>query len=115
MLRKMKPGQPGTKQLLAQYGDRLVCVRYRYDARARKRIKTVEIVVAESDWLPPAERCSPEEIICLRIGFVDRAQQQQLRAAGGKWDDRRCVWRIRYDAAVKLGFAAQIERREVSL
>jgi hypothetical protein len=26
----LKPGQKGTKQLLAQYGDRLICVRYRY-------------------------------------------------------------------------------------
>lgn len=114
MLRKMKPGQPGTKQLLAQYGERLVCVRYRYDAGARKRIKTVEIIVTESEWLPPAERFSPEEIVWLRIGFVDRAQQQQLRAAGGKWDSERCIWNIRYDAAVKLGFVAQVERRKVS-
>ncbi|MGH7551901.1 MAG: hypothetical protein ACREMQ_02610 [Longimicrobiales bacterium] len=29
----LKPGEKGTKQLLAQYGDRLICVRYRYDAR----------------------------------------------------------------------------------
>ena len=115
MLRKMKPGQLGTKQLLAQYGAQLVCVRYRYDAPRRKRIKTVEIVVAESEWVPPQQRFAAQEIVWLRIGFVDRAQQQRLRAAGGKWDDRRCVWNIRYDAAVKLGFATQVERREVSL
>lgn len=115
MLRKMKPGQPGTKQLLAQYGEQLVCVRYRYDAPTRKRIKTVEIVVAESEWQPPAQRFMKDEIVWVRIGFVDRSQQQQLRAAGGKWDARRCVWNIRYDAAVKLGYAAHVERREVSL
>ena len=28
----LRPGQKGTKQLLAQYGDRLISVRYRYDA-----------------------------------------------------------------------------------
>jgi len=28
-----KPGQKGTKQLRTQYGDRLVYVRYRYDAQ----------------------------------------------------------------------------------
>jgi hypothetical protein len=33
----LKPGQKGTKQLLAQYGARLVCVRYRYDAEQKKR------------------------------------------------------------------------------
>jgi len=35
----LKPGQRGTKQLLAQYGDRLVCVRYRYDAQRKKRFR----------------------------------------------------------------------------
>jgi hypothetical protein len=28
-LLNLEPGQKGTKQLLTQYGDRLVCVRYR--------------------------------------------------------------------------------------
>ncbi len=114
MLRKMKPGQPGTKQLLEQYGAQLVCVRYRYDAQRRKRLKTVELVVAESEWVPPKHRFAPDEIVWVRIGFVERVQQQRLRAAGGKWDDRRCVWQLRYDAAVKLGLAAHVERREVS-
>jgi hypothetical protein len=44
----LKPGKKGTKQLLAQYGDRLVCVRYRYDAQRKKRFKTVELIVAAS-------------------------------------------------------------------
>jgi len=43
----LKPGQKGTKQLLAQYGDRLICVRYRYDVQRKKRLKTVELLVAE--------------------------------------------------------------------
>ena len=36
----LRPGQNGAKQLQAQHGDRLVCVRYRYDARQQKRFKT---------------------------------------------------------------------------
>ena len=35
----LKPGQKGTKQLLSQYGDRLICVRYRYDVQRKKRLK----------------------------------------------------------------------------
>ena len=50
----LKPGQKGTKQLLAQYGDRLICVRYRYDVQRKKRLKTVELLVAERDWQPGA-------------------------------------------------------------
>jgi hypothetical protein len=49
----LKPGQKRTKQLLAQYGDHLICVRYRYDALRKKRLKTVELLVAERDWEPP--------------------------------------------------------------
>jgi hypothetical protein len=50
----LRPGQGGTKRLLAQYGERLVCVRYRYDEKREKRLKTVEIIVEESDWDPSA-------------------------------------------------------------
>src|SRR5437879_12323808 len=46
----LKPGQKGTKQLLAQYGDRLICVRYRYEAQAKKRFKTVEHLFAGREW-----------------------------------------------------------------
>src|SRR5262252_2621059 len=42
-----KPGRKGTKQLLAQYGDRLVCVRYWHDAQQKKRFKTVELRAAD--------------------------------------------------------------------
>jgi hypothetical protein len=38
----LRPSQPGTKQLRVQCGERLVCVRYRYDEQRQKRLKTVE-------------------------------------------------------------------------
>ena len=36
---KLRPGENGTKTLLKQYGEQLVCVRYRYDRQRRKRYK----------------------------------------------------------------------------
>ena len=60
----------GTKQLLEQYGDRLVCVRYRHDAQQKKRFKTVELIVAEWAWEPPAPRIPADQIVTLRIGFI---------------------------------------------
>jgi hypothetical protein len=45
----LKPSQKGTKQLLAPYGNRLICVRYRYDPQRKKRLKTVELLVGERD------------------------------------------------------------------
>ena len=115
MLRKLKPGQPGTKRLLEQYGAQLICVRYRYDAVARKRVKTVEIVIEENEWQPPPPPLKAEDIVLLHTGFVGPVQEQQLRAAGGRWDSKRCLWLIRYEAAVNLGLSAHVERREVSL
>lgn len=46
------PGANGTKALLREYGDQLVCVRYRYDKKKHKRYKTIEIIVEEKDWVP---------------------------------------------------------------
>lgn len=47
-----KPGQKGTKELTLLYGEKLVCVRYRYDIEKKRRYKTVEIIVEESEWIP---------------------------------------------------------------
>ena len=41
----LKPGQRGTKSLAEKYGDALLCVRFRYDAELRQRLKTVELII----------------------------------------------------------------------
>ena len=82
----LKPGQKGTKQLLAQYGDRLICVRYRYDAQRKKRFKTVELVIAECDWEPPRPRFAHDQIVGLRVAFADVAVRDRVKQAGGTWD-----------------------------
>ena len=51
----LRSGQKGTKRLIAQYGKRLVCVRYRYDAQKKKRYKTVELIVEEVGLATQAE------------------------------------------------------------
>lgn len=48
----LTPGQKGTKQLTKEYGEQLICVRYRYDSSRLKRYKTVELIVDEQDWAP---------------------------------------------------------------
>ena len=101
----LKPGQKGTKHLLEQYGGRLVCVRYRYDAARKKRVKTVELVVAESDWEP---RFAPDEIVALRVAYTDVATRKRVKQAGGTWNPDRTVWQLRYDRVVALGLRRRI-------
>jgi len=45
----LKPGQRGTKRLVKKYGSALVCVRFRYDAETRQRLKTVELIIEKTD------------------------------------------------------------------
>jgi len=47
---KLRPGMSGTKKLLARYGERLVCVRYRYDRATGRRVKTAELIVEDVAW-----------------------------------------------------------------
>ena len=104
----LKPGQKGTKQLLAQYGDRLICVRYRYDAQRKKRFKTVELLVAERDWEPPRTRFAHDQIVALRVAFADVAVRDRVKKAGGTWNPARRVWQLRYDHVVALGLDSRI-------
>jgi hypothetical protein len=45
---------PDNEMFDCPLGDRLVCVRYRYDEQQKKRCKTVELIVEEDGWEPPA-------------------------------------------------------------
>jgi hypothetical protein len=104
----LKPGQKGTKQLLAQYGDRLICVRYRYDPARKKRFKTVELLVAERDWDPPPPRFAHHHIVGLRVAFADVAVRDRVKQAGGTWNPERRVWQLRYDRVVALSLTGRI-------
>ncbi len=108
----LKPGQKGTKQLLAQYGDRLVCVRYRYDTQRKKRFKTVELIIAERDWEPPASRFTADTMVGVRIGFAEVDMRERVKKAGGKWNRSHKVWELRYDQVVALKLEARIVEEE---
>ena len=58
-VRALLPGQPGTKKLTDQYGDVLVCVRYRYDSLHHQRMTTVEIIIDQESWHLNSARIPP--------------------------------------------------------
>ncbi|MBN1937456.1 MAG: hypothetical protein JW934_22555 [Anaerolineae bacterium] len=105
----LKPGQRGTKQLVEEYGDRLVCVRYRYDSEQRKRYKTVELIVDEAEWL---DQLAPVD--ALMVGVLVAREETELRtqvkAEGGHWNPERQVWELRYDRVKRLGLEGRLVR-----
>jgi hypothetical protein len=109
----LKPGQKGTKRLVEQDGDALICLRYRYDAKAHKQYKTVEIIVSESEWTPPPAKYPDGELVSLKIGINETVLQNQLRAAGGRWDKDQRVWFVPYGciAGTKLEKLIAVETK----
>ncbi|MBI3756412.1 MAG: hypothetical protein HY267_00395 [Deltaproteobacteria bacterium] len=104
----LRPEQDGAKELRKQYGDRLLCVRYRYDEERKKRYKTVELIIAEHDWEPPMEPRSDTACVWVRISARELEMRQKIKAAGGQWDPQRRLWEVRHDQVVALGLAERI-------
>lgn len=103
----LQPGQNGTKQLLRQYGDQLVCVRYRYDKLRGKRLKTIELVIDEKDWVPgvnfPATRR-----VSIRVDYNETKLREHVKAAGGYWDPDKKAWQLTFSKALELGLDRRI-------
>ena len=126
-----RPGQRGTQKLVPRYGDRLVCVRYRYDAAASMRYKTVELIIEQAKWTPPPPHpFDPEPK--LRVNYIDDLPEppasepaevgvkvfyrendlrSQVKAAGGRWSKGDKVWMMPYETAVSLGLEHRIAKR----
>ena len=103
----LAPGQNGTKQLLKQYGDQLVCVRYRYDKARQKRLKTIEIIVDEQDWIPgvtfPVNKRVP-----IKIGFEETELREQMKEAGAYWNPNKKAWMLTYRRVLEMGLEGRI-------
>ena len=104
----LKPGQRGTKRPHAEYGDRLLYVRYRYDEEIRRRFKTVELIVDEVDWVPKNRRAPGKAVVGLRVGWQELELRQTVKAAGGRWNPVKRVWELRHDLAERLGLEDRI-------
>ncbi len=108
----LHPNQHGARQLFAQYGERLGCVRYRYDEQRQKRFKTVELIVEESDWRPLAPQRAADDVVQIRVAPPEVEVRRQVKGAGGRWDPQQCVWELRYDRVVALGLEGRIVKEE---
>jgi len=95
---RLKPGQNGTRKLLRKYGERLVCVRYRYDERTRQRYKTVELIIDTVPWQPPVQhaRIKRDDYtpVFIKISYSEQALRKRVKAAGAHWDPDRLLWML---------------------
>jgi hypothetical protein len=104
----LHPYQDGAKQPREQYGERLVCVRYRYDETTKERWKTVELIIEKSAWEPPQPQWPVDTLVALQVAAQERTVRHQVKAAGGKWNPKAVVWDLSYGQVVALGLTARI-------
>lgn len=106
------PGQKGTMGLLREYGDQLVCVRYRYDKLRGRRMKTVELIVDEQPWVP-GTKIPMEREVAVRVGYNEHDLREQVKQAGGWWDAGKKAWRLGFRKVLALGLEARLVDEEL--
>ncbi|MFY9315349.1 MAG: hypothetical protein WAO95_07295 [Burkholderiales bacterium] len=105
-----RPGQAGTKKFPDRYGDRLVCVRYRYDAAGGRRHKTVELIVETVSWNACARRSRrrDEEMVAVRIGYEEADLREHAKRLGALWRPQHRLWEMRWLDAKRLCIADRV-------
>ncbi|MBM4259727.1 MAG: hypothetical protein FJ147_28005 [Deltaproteobacteria bacterium] len=103
----IQPGHRAARKLLAQYGNRLVCVRYRADEQQQKRFKTVELIIEEWAWTPRSLKIVDSSVL-VQIGFAERELRQRVKEAGGVWKPDKQAWELRFERAKALGLEKRI-------
>lgn len=104
VIKKLNSGKTGTQRYQQEYGDALVCVRYRHDPNSGKRYTTVELVVDEREYIPNSHRIriQDETQVGVHIGFLETEARSKAKEAGAKWDIRRKIWLMPYGTAKQL-------------
>jgi hypothetical protein len=84
-------------------GDRLICVRHRYDPATGRRCTTVELIEEEIRAQPQDRQIASApprphpNVLALRIEYWESDLRAKVKAAGGIWRPRHKLWELRYD------------------
>ena len=89
VVKTLAPTDRGALGLAAHYGEALVCVRHRTDAKGKVRHTTVELLVESQPMRPRSTT-----LVSIRTNPQELTLHAVIQQAGGKWDSRTRVWRL---------------------
>ncbi|WP_370978401.1 hypothetical protein [Agaribacterium sp. ZY112] len=110
----MRKGQQGARRFERKWGDRLVAVRYRYDASSNETVTTVELEVERRKKTPSnlnlhgplsAQRKS---VVAIRVHYRERELRQKIMANKAVWSPQLKLWLLKYTDAVALALCDRI-------
>ena len=103
VVKTLAPSDRGAIELAREYGEALVCVRYRTDGRGKVRHTTVELLVSSKSIRPRSTR-----MVHLKLDPNEHNLRGVVKAAGGVWDPVRQLWRLPRRVANILSLATRI-------
>lgn len=99
----MQPGDRGTIRLMRQYGDPLVCVRYRTSGTGEERLTTVELVVERA-----VIRKRTDEIVSFKIKNSEAGLRREAMRRGARFDPKTRLWKLPRHEVLSLGLRHRI-------
>ena len=101
VIKKLMPQEAGAQRRAAEFGDKLLCVRYRVDRGRSRRQTTVEIVVDEAPTLAGLR-------IGQRIAWAEKDLRLCVKETGGKWGAAPGLPPLPLGSARQLGLEERI-------
>lgn len=112
VIRTIKPGMPGSRRFQKHWGENLIAVRYRRDAKML--YTTIEIVVDAREQsrfpvsLNAVHSFKRRQLVAVPIAFEELALRAAAKQNDAMWSAMNKVWVMTYSSAVALGVQNRI-------
>ncbi len=108
LMKTILPGQPGSIRYKNKYGEKLVCVRYKYDEDRNQRQITVELIESENKWEKNLKRIPPNKILPIEVEYHENELRRKVKSLGGKWNSKIKCWELQYKQITALKLKERI-------
>ena len=105
VIKKLAPSSRGAIKLAEQFGETLICVRHRVDAKAKFRFTTVELLVGRAPI-----KVKSQKFVSVQVDWKELSLRQVVTEAGARWDANAKVWRMPKRLAGILRLTDRIEQ-----
>lgn len=99
----MQPGERGAVRLVREYGDQLVCVRYRTSGSGEERLTTIELIIERA-----VIRKRTDQVVSFKIKDNEVKLRREAARRGGWFDAQTGLWKLPRHEVLSLGLGHRI-------